>query len=58
MGSLGGSGECVGTLSFVCAFCPPPPHTHWTEKGGQEQFSDAESILIQRYEHYVGPNEI
>ena len=27
--SLEGDGECVGTLSFVCAFClppyPPPP---------------------------------
>ena len=29
VGSLVGDGECVGTLSFVCAFClppyPPPP---------------------------------
>ena len=29
VGNLGGDGECVGTLSFVCAFClppyPPPP---------------------------------
>ena len=24
VGSLGGGGECVGTLSFVYAFCPPP----------------------------------
>ena len=36
----------------------PPPITQWTEKGGQEQFSDAESILSQRYAHYVGPSEI
>ena len=28
----------------------------WTEKGGQEQFSDAESILSQRYVEYVGPS--
>ena len=34
----------------------PPPQ--WTEKGGQEQFSDAESILSQRYVHYVGSSEI
>ena len=32
--------------------------SQWTEKGGQEQFSDAESILSQRYVHYVGPSEI
>ena len=32
--------------------------TQWTGKGGQEQFSDAESILSQRYVHYVGPSEI
>ena len=25
VGSLGGGGECVAILSFVCAFCPPPP---------------------------------
>ena len=25
VGSLGGGTECVDTLSFVCAFCPPPP---------------------------------
>ena len=30
----------------------------WTEKGGQGQFSDAESILSERYVHYVGPSEI
>ena len=30
----------------------------WTEKGGQEQFSDAESILSHCYVHYVGPSEI
>ena len=32
--------------------------TQWTEKGGQEQFSDAESILSQRYVHHIGPSEI
>ena len=25
VGSLGDGGECVGTLSFVCAFCSPYP---------------------------------
>ena len=35
-----------------------PLNAQWTEKGGQEQFSDAESILSQRYVHYVGPSEI
>ena len=27
VGSLGGGGECVGTPSFVYAFCPPLPAT-------------------------------
>ena len=40
----------VGTGDF--------PASQWTEKGGQEQFSDAESILSQRCVHYIGPSEI
>ena len=45
--------ECVSSHSSE-GLTPP----QWTEKGGQGQFSDAESILSQRYVHYVGSSEI
>jgi len=35
---------------------PTPPQ--WAEKGGQEQFPDAKSLLSGDYVHYVDSNEL
>ncbi len=37
---------------------PPPPAPQWAEKGGQEQFLVAKSLLNRDYVRYVGFNEL